>query len=269
MPGLLVVALLFVAVLMIAIHFGLHVDPDRAPHGPPGWAGPDAVALDAAFSELLQGLRTPAPTRLAELDELAAHHSFDMAMRNIDGEVTPEGEDLEGRHLRLHPKIVGEAAQWQELATVQAGWSEPSRVLDALVGPDSRRGAALREPLSGPGIGEVGVGAAVEQGRVALCVVMMSRWATLDDPHPPPAYDGWTFRGELGPGVGAEELAARFRRDEGPWSGETPAQVEDVGHLEPDQPQRFRLTMPIPPDAVGVEVQFVRNGVHGRTRRID
>jgi hypothetical protein len=27
--------------------------------------------------------------------------------------------------------------------------------------------------------------------------------------------------------------------------------------------------MPIPPDAVGVEVQFVRNGVHGRTRRID
>jgi hypothetical protein len=268
MAGFVIVGLVTVAVLVVAIRLGLHVDPENAPHGSPGWTGPDATALDAALGELIQELRTPPPARLAALDELAAHHAFDMAMRRFDGERTPEGEGLEGRHLRLHPEVVGEAAQWQELADVDAGWSEPARVLDALVGPDSRRGTALREPLRNHEIGEIGVGAAVEKGRVALCVVMMSRWATLDDTEPPPAHDGCIFRGELGPGVEADQLKARFRREGGPWSEEATAIPEDVGHLEADQPRRFRLVLPIPMDGSAVDLQFVRGGVHGRTRRL-
>ena len=193
-----------------------------------------------------------------------------MATRRFDSEATPEGEDLGARRLRLHPLLVGEAAQWQELATLEATWSDPSRLLEALLGSSSRRGAALRESLAGPEIGEVGVGAAVERGGVALCVVMMSRWATLDDVSPAPGHDGVTFRGELGPGVAAEDLTARFRVDGGPWSTDARAAVEDIGHLEGGVAGRFRLLLPVPPEAHGesTEVQFSRGGVSGRVRQL-
>ncbi len=265
MTGLLIVVLLSVAVLAWAVHLGLHVDPENAPSGSPAWQGPDAAALDAALTDHVQGIGDdPAPTRTAELDELAAHHAFDMATRNFDSETTPEGETLEARRTRLHPKLVGEIAQWQAVGDVDAAVADATRVLDGVLGAGA--GDLLRASLDGPEVGEIGIGAAVERGRVGLCVVMMSRWATLDDTAPPPAHDGWTFRGELGRWTAAADLQARFRVADRPWSDAVTAEPEDQGATAPGDPDRFRVTVPVAPDATAVEVQFLRKGVHGRVR---
>ncbi len=264
MTGFLIVVSLVVGVLALAVRMGLHVDPENAPSGSPAWAGPDAARLEAALAERLDGVRSPAPERRPELDELAGHHAFDMAARNYDGETSPEGETLQQRWARLHPALVGEIAQWQNLGDADGTWSDASRVLDALAGGDA--GDALRGPLAGPEIEEVGVGAAVERGRVALCVVMMSRWATLDDLAPPPAHDGWTFRGALGPGTAAAGLEARYRSAGGAWSDAVRGEEEEQGAIAPGDAPRFRLTLPIAPDALDVEIQFLRDGVHGRIR---
>ena len=267
MTGLVIVAALTVGVLFLAVLLGLHVDPENAPRSAPDWAGPDAAALDAALTRVVDGARDVPPPRVPELDELAAHHAFDMATRNIAGETTPEDEDLDARRRRLHPKLVGEAAQWQNLADVDAGWGDAERAVAALVGPSSPAGTLLRESL-GAEVSEVGVGAASEGGRVALVVVMMSRWATLDDTQPAPAHDGWTFRGLLGPGIEAARLTGHFRLSGGPWTGVAHAAVEDAGHQEPGEAHRFRLTLPISPDALEVEVQFVLDGIRGQVRRV-
>jgi hypothetical protein len=264
MSGFLIVGLLTIAAIAAAFHFGLHVDPENVPSGSPAWRGPDPAALADALVEHLTDAGVAPRPRGVELEELACHHAFDMATRDIPDETTPEGETLTDRFVRLHPRLVGEAAQWQLLAPAEPTWQDARRAIETLVaGPD---GESLRAPLAGPEINELGVGAAVERGRVGLCVVLMSRWATLDDTLPPPAHDGWTFRGTLGGDTDATHLGARFREAGGPWSDETLAAVEDQGEVAPDVPTRFRLTLPIAPDALDVEVQFVRRGVHGRTR---
>ncbi len=242
--------------------------PENAPTGSPDWAGPDAASLEAALSAWIREVRPDPPRRVDSLDELAAGHAFDMAMRNFDTPTTPEGETLAARRLRLSPAEIGDAVQWQETADLEAGWSDPERVLSAIVGTGSRRGEALRDRASAPEIAEIGVGAAVERGRVALCVVLMTRWGTLDETSPPPAHDGRTFRGELAPGVRPEEIGVRHRLASGEWTQEAMAEAEDVGHLGPDQAERFRIVVPVPPDAADLEIQFLNGNVLGLVRQV-
>lgn len=266
--GLVAVVVLTALMLLVAVKLNLHIDPENAPTGSPDWAGPDAASLEDALVAWIREIRPDPPRRVDSLDELAAGHAFDMAMRNFDTPTTPEGEALAARRLRLSPAELGDAVQWQETADLQAGWSDPERVMSAIVGPGSRRGEALRDGASAREITEMGVGVAVERGRVALCVVWMTRWGTLDETAPPPAHDGWTFRGELAPGVRPEEIRVRHRLASGEWLQEATAEAEDVGHLGPDQAERFRVVVPVRPDAVDLEIQFLSGNVPGLVRRL-
>jgi uncharacterized protein YkwD len=136
--------------------------------------GPDPVQIEGALRALVLERRAEAGAGPLgdhqDVVELARVHAYDMAVRAFSGEVDPDGQGLTERRVRLALKLVGEAAQWQTLQSLEPSQSAEA-IARGLLPPDDQ----LADLLGEPRWNEVGVGVAIEDGWCGACVVFAAR----------------------------------------------------------------------------------------------
>lgn len=227
---------LVLAAVALVLVLGIAVMTARGggsgPRGGVTWGPLDASGIEDRIREGLGGgPEDPDP----ELLHLARYHAFDMASRDFDGPVNPEGEDLATRRARIAPTYVGTARQSQQLFRRDAGTREAEIAKKAL--------AAMGDV--GP---EAVVGVAVEGGRVAVVVVEGRRVATLDAaPMTDLVAGDFEQEGHMVPGLPPDGLTAIWEHDGADVpAGPTAFKGEDL----PDDPEEvalpFVLEVPVP-----------------------
>jgi hypothetical protein len=239
------VAAVFIAIMLFAGQDG--------PQEAPTWTGPTAQQVEAAVRSAIERDREAPLQPHPGVVELARHHAFDMAVRGFADERDPEGIDLAGRRLRLHPTFVGHLRQWVHVREASAS-SEPALLAAALL-----EGCGDITALQATDWNVLGVGVAMERGRLSCCLVAGAWWATLDEQilgGLPPS--GWSVEGMVEEGTGVEQLAVREVD-----SGDAPRPAEAV----PDAAARFQLRVDASPGC-GARVVVVREGVEGVPRPI-
>jgi len=229
------VGLLLAGILLLARQIASWGSDGKTPRQRPAWLGPDPVEVERALARLAAELRSTAGVQPATEDpavaELARHHAHDMASRGFCADADPEGVDLQERRRRLHPDFAGVVEQWFCLVE-----PDPAHTAEGLARDLLRRDDQTAEWLARGKWNRLGVGLAIEAGRMGCCLVAATRWATLHsglkgDLHP----SGWTVEGSVEPSVAIEQLGARPAGCEAELS---PASiVED---------ERFQLHVDIP-----------------------
>lgn len=226
--------------------------------GPPDGTVPDG---QVQWGSLNSGtVENEARTRLAgdsaddaDLSELARYHAFAIASRGFAGETNPEGEDHGARRTRLTPLFVGWSTEYQVAFDRERG----SREVE--VGEEAAR--KLEAAGFSLGAGEsLGIGAAVEAGKVAVVAVVGRRVATLEAPPIVGVPAGlWSIVGKAVPGVAAR-FRGELRRGAGSWesAGTTKPKRGLLGDLVPG---RFELELDLPEGSDQLDVRLV----HGET----
>ena len=239
------VAAVFIAIMV----FGGQEGPREAA----SWTGPSTQQVEAAIREAIERDVGASLQAHPAAVELARHHAFDMAVRGFDSEQDPEGVDLAGRRLRLHPDFVGHLRQWSCVLGAGSA-SDPDQLAAALL-----EGCGDLAPLRQPDWNVLGVGVAAERGRLTCCLVAGSWWATLDDRVRgglPPT--GWSVEGTVEGSVVVQELGIRMVGSES-----APRSAEPLRDTE----GRFQLRVEAAP-GTGAEVVIVRDEVEGVPRPI-
>ncbi len=203
------VSLLLAGVLLLARQIASWGNDGRTPRRRSAWLGPDPVEVERALARLAAELRSTAGVQTATetpaVAELARHHAHDMASRGFCADADPEGVDLQERRRRLHPGFAGIVEQWFCLVE-----PDPAHTAEGLAGNLLHREDKVAEWLAQDKWNRIGVGLAIESGRMGCCVVVATHWATLHtglkgDLHP----SGWTVEGSAEPTVAIEQLGAR------------------------------------------------------------
>ena len=262
MGNLIVVAvacLLFAVVIRNTTNWREESRPQRRPT----WLGPDPAeverSLRAQLEKRLAGLGSQALRDSPALQELANHHAHDMAVRDFDGSVDPDGVDLDLRRDRLHPHWVGRALQRQS-RTPWSGSPEADRLAEQLLdglstnGSDSFEAAVHRGTWT-----DWGLSVGVEGHMACACLVLGEHWAIVDHEPWAAATEGhWTVGGRLAEGVEHGDLGIRV------------CQASSVANLEftedGEDSRRFTCTFADPTEGGGEGWVFVRGEVSGRKR---
>ena len=226
---------------------------EDGPREAPTWLGPSPPKIEAALRSTLDQRREIPLFADAAVVELARHHAFDMATRGFCADEDPEGVGLGGRRLRLHPNLVGHLQQWIATGSGQGSLEVPEIAAELLAG------CGDLTPLDDERWNVLGVGVAVERGRLACCLVAGERWASLDHKvRGNLSPSGWTVEGVVEPGTEVSELGVRLADPAAPVR---PATAVDgpVG--------RFQLHLDEAPGS-GLEVQVVKGEAAGVRRPI-
>ncbi len=244
MTGLIATVLAVGLVLVVAIITARGPAPGEVPDTLTEWGGLNTGRIEDTIRSALGGLGPRDPALL----ELARHHAFDRATRDYAGERSPEGADHADRRTRLAPTWVGTSAERNVGFDRERGTREAEVAAQALA-------LIAKEPSVGPPLVEVG--AAVEQGRVAVTVVR-GRWvATLDEPPFVDVAGGlWGLRGRMAPGVPADVLDARLRLGSSPGESVTRSALRGDQPDDPDAPLPFELELTLPEGSDPVTVEL-------------
>lgn len=239
LTGLLATAAALLLVVLVAVFTAERAMPDRGTR----WGAINTGEIEATIRAALGG-----DARDPQLLELARHHAFDRAARDFAGDTSPEGEGHAGRRARLAPTFVGTTREWN-LAFARERGTREEEIAAAAV-------AAL-PPEIAETPGRVEVGAAVEQGRVAVTIVRGDRVATLDDPPILGVSGGlWGVRGVMAGEhpvtaiearvVGTDVVVRSHRRGDPPD--------------DPEAPRRFELELTLPAGDAPATVELVVDG---------
>jgi len=233
--------------LTLVIGVAIVTAPTRTPDVVPAWGPLNTGQIEQAVRAALQ-----TTARDPQLLELARHHAFDRAARDYSGPQSPEGEDHADRRRRLAPTLVGVTTEWNVGFQRTAGTREDEVARQVL--------AALPEEAR-QGDGALEVGAAVEQGRVAVTVVRGARLATLDEPPVLGVSGGlWSLRGHMAGGRAPDLFEAIVHHD-----GVALPPIRSALRGDPpddaDRPLPFLVDLTLPDGADPLRVELRADGL--------
>jgi hypothetical protein len=196
----------FVLVVWIAVITADGPAEGAVPRGEVEWGSLNSGAVENA----VRGALSIDSSDDVDLSGLARYHAFAMASRSFAGETNPEGEDHAMRRRRLAPLFVGKSTEYQVTFGREKGARE-KEVGELAAHKLQALGVSLQ-----PG-DTLGIGAAVEAGKVAVVIITGVRVATLEARPILGVPAGlWSIVGKTSPGV-SSPFRGELRRGNGSW----------------------------------------------------